>query len=531
MTPLDIYRRGHEDFRFFAWLCIPEIATAPLPELYIDMWKLTAFPSLRGEALKEQKREVDQELLNVIARQLGFESVEDSQEVSREAAAEEGIFKLALGLPRGFAKTTFAKLLIAWLILYERCTFPLIVCSNDDFAQNIVRDVWKIIASPKLEGIYGKIEKIDKDAAELKQWRWHGKDLILKGAGWQAGIRGTNLDFKRPDFILCDDVQTSKNDKSDTERASLLKELSGTIFKALAPTGFRTILYLGNMYSENCVLNTFRLHPQWLSIVTGAILADGKPLFPELFSLRALVTSFIHDFLLGEGDTWLAEVMNDPRGGKRTLLSKPFPKPPLPADFRILAHDGGLMILDPAGFKDSSDHNALVLAKKYDGDIYLTDYLLADVYTDINNPRKLLRKMVELAIENEIGLILLEDVGTQSNLACFLEEEIASAGMLGSILVSFVAPKGRSKEARILTSVEDLAQGTMYFLNSELRMRWFAQAVNYKLGTKKNRDDLLDVVAYVPEAFTMHAEKIQRWGGGREILVDSKIDMEDNSLI
>jgi hypothetical protein len=530
MTPLEIKQRAHEDFRFFTWLCIPKIATAALPELYVDMWKLTAFPELRGEALKEQKREIDQEVLNVIARQLGLE---EEEEVSSGDFGddEEGIFKLALGLPRGFAKTTFAKLLITWLILYERCVFPLIVCANDELAQIIVRDVWKLLSSPNLAAVYGKIDKVEKDAADMKQWQWRGKSLNMKGAGWQAGIRGTNADFGRPDFILGDDVQTSKNDKSDTERASLLKELTGTIFKALAPTGFRTILYLGNMYSENCVLNTFRLHPQWLSIVTGAILADGKPLFPELFSLRALVTSFIHDFLLGEGDTWLAEVMNDPRGGKRTLLSKPFPKPPLPMDFEIVSHDGGVIILDPAGFKKSSDKNAVIVAKRYDGDIYLTDFLLADIFTDINNPRKLLRKLVELAIENEIGLILLEDVGTQSNLACFLEEEIELMGMTGIILVDFVSPKGRSKEARILTSVEDLAQGIMFFLSSSLRMRWFAQAVGYKLGTKLNVDDLLDVTAYVPEAFSMHAEKIGRWGGGREILVDSKVDMEDNSTI
>ena len=104
-----------------------------------------------------------------------------------------------------------------------------------------------------------------------------------------------------------------------------MRELVGTIFKAVSHRGRRTIVYVGNLYSDECILQQFRKNPHWTSLVTGAILEDGSPLWPELVSLKELKESYEHDEALGLSHIWFAEVMNDPQSILHSLLPKPVP--------------------------------------------------------------------------------------------------------------------------------------------------------------------------------------------------------------
>ena len=65
--------------------------------------------------------------------------------------------------------------------------------------------------------------------------------------------RGINLHFQRPDLIFCDDAQTLANSESETESYTLLKTLTGSIFKSITPHGNPLILYVGNMYGGACI--------------------------------------------------------------------------------------------------------------------------------------------------------------------------------------------------------------------------------------------------------------------------------------
>ena len=87
----EIYERGKVDINFFASLAIPEICIYPLPNFYLACFQLL---------------------------------------VSRRDVDYGKLLRFALGLPRGHAKTTFIKVLIAWLIVYDKAKFILIVCSD-----------------------------------------------------------------------------------------------------------------------------------------------------------------------------------------------------------------------------------------------------------------------------------------------------------------------------------------------------------------------------------------------------------------
>jgi hypothetical protein len=298
---------------------------------------------------------------------------------------------------------------------------------------------------------------------------------------------GINLKNQRPDLIFCDDVQTRKNDESPTERDTLLKELVGTIFKAIAPRGDRLIIYVGNMYSDQCILNKFKENRNWISMVTGAILSTGEPLWPELFSLEELMESYEHDEQLGLSHIWFAEVMNDPQSIALSLLPHPLPDCPYET---IDNPDGVFITIDPAGFRKTSDDNVIAVHYKHENLGFI-----AETNRGIIDPQELIKRALSMAIEHGASLIAVEDVGYQQTLGFWLTHFIKESGIQGLTVVP-VSPHGRSKEARIRLFVQALYSKSYYIMDASSRRDFTWQASLYKIGKKDNRDDLLDCIAY-----------------------------------
>lgn len=445
----EAYERGKTDINFFAGLCMPDVCTSPLPFFYVAIWHLLA------------NRNIEQ--LNKLLR-------------------------FALGLPRGHAKTTFTKILIVWLIVYDKISFPLIVCSNIDLAVLIVADIQDILRSDNLTAVYGNWgQGLIIDNADTKKCVYHARSVVLVARGWAAGIRGLNITNQRPDMIFLDDVQTKKNDESVTERASLLSELTGTIFKALAPNGNRFIVYLGNMYSEECILYKLKKNRKWLSMITGAILEDSKPLWPELFSLEDLMESYEHDEDMGLAHVWFAEVMNDPKSVATHLLPNSLPDCPFE---EILDPDGVFITIDPAGFRKTSDDNVITVHYKYEDKGFVAERVHGVV-----DPSELIQQALDLAQKHGASLIAVEDTGYQQTLGFWLNHFISKWKIEGLIVVP-VSHHGRSKEDRIRQFILELYKGTYYIMEPAARRAFVWQASMYKLGKKNNRDDILDCDAY-----------------------------------
>lgn len=445
----EAYERGKVDINFFAALCMPEICIYPLPQFYVSIWKMLA-----------QSWETNQDKL----------------------------LRFALGLPRSHGKTTFIKILICWFIVYDKISFALIVCANAELAEALLADIHDILSSPNITAIYGDWQAgLAIDSAETKKALYHGRAVVLVARGWKSGIRGLNLKNQRPDLIFCDDVQTRENDESPSERQKLLKELVGTIFKAIAPRKTRLIIYVGNMYSEECILNKFRQSDKWISMVTGAILSTGKPLWPELFSLEELKESYEHDAQLGLSDIWFAEVMNDPKSVANSLLPNPLPECPIS---KIDDPDGVFLTIDPAGFRKHSDDNVIVVHYKHNNKGYV-----AASARGIMDPQELVKKAISMAISHGASLIGVEDTGYQQTLGFWLSYWLRELS-IKNITVVPLKPHGRSKEARIRLFIQSLYSQSYYLLDPATRRDFIWQASLYKLGKSDNKDDLLDCVAY-----------------------------------
>ena len=447
----EIYARGRVDINFFASLCIPEVCVYELPVFYLGCFQL---------------------LMQRNPGQIGK------------------LLRFALGLPRGHAKTTFIKVLICWMIVYDEAQFILIVCANADLAQLLLADIHDILSSDNITAVYGDwLGGLSINSADTKKSRYHNKAVSIVARGWEGGIRGINLKHARPDVIFCDDVQTKKNSESLTDSANLLSTRVGTIFKAVSHRGNRIIIYVGNMYSDNCVLGKLKKNPYWISLVTGAILEDGQPLWPELFSLEDLMEGYYHDESLGMSHVWFAEVMNDPTSTAQNIFPHGLPDSPF-EEFQLSNPNGAFITIDPAGFRKNSDDNVICVHLKLG-----EKSAIVETAKGIMDPEQLILKALALAVKWRCSLIGVEDTGYQMTLGFWLMKYIAQFQMHGLAVVP-LKPHGRSKESRIRLFIAELYNESYYLHDPQTRRDFTWQASTYKLGKSDNKDDLLDACAY-----------------------------------
>lgn len=448
-----VRERAAVDFDFFAGLALPSVMYVALPPFYIAAANL----------LIKNARDVDR---------------------------LEAVIRFALGLPRGFIKTTFIKVLLAYFIVHDLSEFAMAIASTEFHAENIIADVDSILSSPNMVRVYGNWnnkEHILLDSKSVKQRYYHNRVVTLVGLGAGSSLRGINIDNRRPDFLLCDDMQTAENDKSETESKNLFDWFIGTLLKAINLKWCMAI-YIGNMYSENCILFKLKNHPQWKSLITGCILSDGASLWPELHNVESLYDSYTHDEILGKAAIWFAEMMNDPIQSKVSPLTGPIPDCPYGTDTNL---DGVFLIIDPAGFRRVSDENVLCVHGVVD-----QKGLILEMVSGQFNPEQVIKEAITLVLKWNIPLVGIEATGYQQTLQFWVEKYFKEYGLLDSTIVIPLETRKRSKDSRIMVFFQESQSGNYFFTRVQDRQRVVYQAMQYKVGKKNNKDDLLDACAY-----------------------------------
>lgn len=445
-------QRALTDFDFFAALCLPDVMEYALPVYYI-----------------------------AIANML-IKNANDKERTER-------ILKFALGLPRGFIKTTFIKILVCYFIVHDLCDFALIICATEFHAENIISDIDSILSSPNITELYGSWHEARLiDTKAIKRSYYHKRPVILAGLGAGSSLRGINIDNRRPDFLICDDMQTKENDDSPAESLKLFNWFVGTLLKAVN-LKWCLVAYIGNMYSEGCILFKLKLHPHWKSLITGCILADGESLWPEMHSVDSLYESFKHDELLGLAHIWFAEMMNDPIQSRVSILSSGN-LPPYPFNSMVNV-DGAFIVIDPAGMRRVSDQNVIAVHQIID-----KKGVIAHVEADKMDPETVIKKSLELAILYNVPLIGIEATGYQISLKFWMDKYLEDANLQDHIIVVPLETKKRSKDSRIIAFFNEAEMGNYYIKREEDRQKIIYQALEYKVGKKNNKDDLLDGCAY-----------------------------------
>ena len=422
--------------------------------------------------------------------------------------------QLALGLPRGFSKTTVMKLFILYAILFTDKRFILVVAENLRKAENIVADIIDMLNEENIKKVFGDWRLgIETGRQDLKKFGFRGRPIILAALGSGGDPRGLNIKNQRPDIILMDDIQSRECADSEYQSDALERWIYGTLMKAKSPFGCM-FLFTANMYPTKwSILRKLKSNPNWIKFITGGILETGESLWEELQPIAQLVKEYENDLASGHPEIFFAEVLNDETASANNLidLSKlpklPFEEGDIPA--------GNFIVIDPSSGKINSDSIAIGYFEVYEG------YpVLRELHNSRLSPGDTISVALQLALKHNCRLICAESVAYQSTLLYWFRFICEQRGIYGLEFVELY-PGGSSKNSRILNMFKMLLAGEI-FVDPSVRAEVFLQIMQFNPLRRDNTDDILDLLTYAPRVLDLY---------GEYVISMSVIVNQDNSAI
>lgn len=464
-----VFQVAKTDMDFFAGLALPDVYKYPFPDLYIQFWQLIT-------AILYKKRDFSQ---------------------------------IALGLPRGFAKTLVIKLLVLYAILFTEKKFIFILCENEDKGKSILADVEAMLSEPNIIEVFGNWRATaDSITLTRKKFAFRGKDIIIKCAGAGTGVRGISENFARPDFMIFDDIQSREDSESEVLSKQIETWMTGTAMKAKSPEGC-TFLFVANMYpTKGSLLRKLKKNPNWIKFIVGGILANGKSLWEQLQPLAQLLREFQNDLAAGQPQIFYSEVLNDENASVNTSFDiNAIPAYPY-IEQEIVS--GSYIIIDPATDKENSDYVAI------GGFIVIDGRPVArKVIEERLSPGDTIRKALKMAIEIGASLIVIESNAYQYSLKYWTEVVFQQLGIVGIQVVDIYTGR-QSKNSRILAMFKQLVPSKEarnsdipdIVLHPDVRPLVTSTITGFNPLKTNNTDNVLDLLTYAPRVLEQFGDLI-----------------------
>ncbi len=469
----DAIEGSRTNLNVLAMLCVPEIFKYLFPPIFLALW----------------------------------------QWITANLAIEKGMQRLAIGLPRGFGKTIFLKLIVVYTILFTDRKFVLVVCNTEQLAENFIADVIDVLDSPNIRALFGNWRNtVEKETLHLKKFHFRGRPVILAAIGAGSSPRGLNIKFVRPDFIIMDDMQSKEQAESAIESIRSMSWMMGTLMKTNDPERCLYV-FVGNMYPyPGSILKKLKAASTWLSFITAAILEDGQSIWPELKPVEVLLSELENDTELGHPEIFYAEVMNDENAGSKHGLDITLIKdaPDYLLDDQAPA---GFVVIDPSAGKKKSDDLAIgaFLVHEFAG-------AMKPVFRELRagkfDPKESVKQALTLAMVWQIRTIFVEGVAYQSTLAYWIDFWAKEFG-LNDFQILEVYPKAGSKNARIYNTLKTMAKenpdNAEILVHKSVRSRFVAQAQMWNPLKTDNVDDVLDLPTYCHQIMLEHGANLMRY--------------------
>lgn len=444
----ELIENCRDSLNFFAAVAMPDVFVYDFPEIFLAVWAW----------------------------------------LTKHALSKERVFpKLALGLPRGFAKTTLMKLFVAWCILFTERKFFLIVAATAEHANNIINDIMDILSHPNIKDIFGDWEMHkEKDKEDHVRFVFNGRNVIIKGIGTSGTPRGINVKNRRPDLILLDDAQTREEADSETISDKLYTWILGTLGKAKSSSGAVTI-FVANMYPTPwSILKRLNKNPDWIKFITGGLIDGMKSIWEELRSAEELIAEYKADLAAGKPEIFAAEVLNDDTAARNTVID--FSRlPKFPYEFASVPVYKFILI-DPAGYSKKSNATAIGQFSSYDSHIPV----LEDLRVGIMSPGEQVRHALTLAMETGTYAIGVEAVAYQKSLLYWLNHFCEELGITG--MHFFPVPVGKiDKNSSIARMFREYIAGEL-FIHPRVVPQVHNQMKMFNFARTDNVDDILDIL-------------------------------------
>jgi hypothetical protein len=408
--------------------------------------------------------------------------------------------QLALGLPRGFGKTTLMKIFIIYCILFTNRKFILIISATSKLAENIAADVIDMLEEPNIVKVFGDWKiGVTKDTQALKKFGFRGRNITMAAIGAETSLRGLNIKNTRPDVMIFEDIQSRECADSELQSTSLENWMVGTAMKAKSPSGCM-FLFVANMYpTKHSILRKLKKNPKWIKFIAGGILADGTSLWEELQPIQQLTEEFENDLAMGKPEIFFSEVLNDENANTNNLID--LSKLPESRHQEGDIPGGNFIIIDPATDKINSDAISIGYFEIHDA-----LPMLMELKEDRFSPGDTIREALKLAMKNNCRLIAVESNAYQYSLLYWFEFMCQQLQIEGIEAVP-VYSGTRSKNARILEMFKGYAAGEQ-FVHPSCKLEVHSQITEFNPMKSDNTDGLLDLLTYAPAVIRDFAEFI-----------------------
>jgi hypothetical protein len=352
---------------FFAFYLGDDL-TLEVPDLHEDVW----------DELLHYVEQVNQRQVNLILQKL-------------------------FAIPRGFAKSTIAKLAAILFLKYTYFKFCLYVSKTNGHAKNAIRDIMIWLTSENEKRLFGP-SIIEKSSETESLWIMqitirltptsapYMKRVIFKALGADQQVRGLNILNMRPQIVIVDDIEDNDNTTIELQ-PKLDVWFMGALMKAFASEAF--VLFIGNMIRETTLLARLSKDAEWHPTVYGSIVKRNgllSSLWEAKFPYKNLIAEYTRYRKMGLGNVWEAEMMNLTQDQilAKDLKNVVRPTAPLPEELT-----SGCLILDPAfGKTASSDEAAITVHARMRG---LTIPVVIDSWHGKGDHDVLLDEMIRLS--------------------------------------------------------------------------------------------------------------------------------------
>lgn len=409
--------------------------------------------------------------------------------------------QLAIGFPRGFAKTTFIKFYILFCILFTNKKFILIINNTASLAEATVSDVVNMLDEPNIKKLFGNWRiGLQKDTQALKIFSFRGRNIVLAALGVGGSLRGFNLKFERPDVMIFDDIQSREEAESQVQSDAIEKWMYGTAMKAKSPFGCMFI-FVGNMYpTKFSMLKKLKANPTWLKFIVGGILADGTSLWEELQPITQLMQEFQNDLASGHPEIFYSEVLNDEDATVNHLIDiSALPEFPF---LNEKIHLGNFIIIDPADDKPTSDAVSIGYFEVH-GDM---KPCLMEVDEGRYSPGETIHRTLKMALEKGCRIIGVESNAYQRSLLYWFTHVTQQLGLVGFEFLELYSGT-KAKRIRIVEMFRSLQKGEEFY-HPSTSAHVNPQISQYNPLKADNTDGILDLLAYAPKMIELYGPLI-----------------------
>lgn len=404
--------------------------------------------------------------------------------------------RIALALPREHAKTTLAKLAVVWYLLFTPYRFILYVSNTLTIAAEACKDIVNYMRSDNHLSVFGPLEFITQQDQrgfyKFKLKRTVGgkvveKICILKPLGAEQQVRGLNIDNERPELAVVDDLESRKDETGrpiniDTMIKKRKKWFYSDFMPALSKR-MRKIIYLANLISNKSLIHSFcQDQSGWEYMRFGMLLSDGKPLWPDQWSLEEIRQLYLEYQREGMIAVWFAEYMNIPIAEGDGLIDGgdiPYMPPIVPGE-----QEAAFITIDLSSKQNKWNDDVAIVCHALKNNVWR----IVDTVAGKFKPDQIWLLMLEMAIKWNTRVVGIEDAGFQVYLKFIFEIFMVQYNQSFEFIM--VPHHNVSKTQRIMAWTSALKKKIWALEEGDFAIT--EQLLAYDVSKTNNSDDIID---------------------------------------